>query len=104
MPRNRNRHFVVQCACGEKQVVRPGTIGALVETVDVMHRAHPVLSGLAKSAIPAWHDLLADRVIADLEPVFLRRSFAQRNDLADKFVSRSDWCLAVAWPILVSPK
>src|SRR6516165_6099545 len=99
MPRNRNRHFVVQCACGEKQVVRPGTIGALVETVDVMHCAHPVLPGLAKSAIPAWHDLLADGVIADLEPVFVCRSFAQRNDLANEFVPRSNWRLAVTWPI-----
>ena len=62
----------------------------LLKTADIMHLTHPVLSGAAKTAFGARHDLLGDDVIADLNVVKLGRTFAQSLHNPPIFMARNN--------------
>src|SRR6516162_10406748 len=104
VPWHRLRHLVVQGTRREHHVVGPRAKRSLAETVDIMHGAHPIGASPAIAAFPAWHDLLADCVIADLQSILIRCAFTKGNNFTDELMARGHRGLTIARPMSIAPE
>src|SRR5580704_8276566 len=60
-----------------------------LEPINVVFFAHPVLTRLAKAALPARNDLLGNDPVAELKFSLLLDVFAELDHVSDELVSRN---------------
>jgi len=80
--------FVDQGALGQLHVLSHATIDFLLEAIDVMFLAHPVVAVFAEFALPARDDLVRDDTVTDRDVALEIGS--DGDDFAEKFMARDE--------------
>ena len=100
---NRVRDFVDDAFLGEDHVLGHGALDVVLETVQVVFLAHPVLAVVAEAAAPARHDLLGNHPVADLHPT-LFCAWAEGDHAAHEFVAGNHRRLHVTRLLSIAPE
>ena len=88
---------------GEYHVLGHGALYVVLEAIEVVLLAHPVLAVVAETAAPAGHDLLGNHPVADLHPA-LFSAWAQGDHAAHKLMPGNHRRLDVARLLGVAPE
>jgi hypothetical protein len=104
MGRQVRRYSVHESPGREDHVGRHGTGGTALEAVDVVRRAHPVLTPLAIAAGPTRHYLFRNHAVPDIDVPPLTGGVVELDHRADELVAGDILPLGPRRSISVSPK